>query len=704
MAATLHTQVADEAGDPNVTFLRDSLESLDQAAEGANQPPSRHRSRIDSRRDPRRLNAQPTQPSTENTIVASMPSSDALDDRSRRERLQRVLARLNRLHDPTGSSTTAYSNRTPSPYRQSLYDWAPSHEEQGQQESGLAQLLNELRRQHPDTHPDLLRLLSQSELLGGPGEQDAGVVVSTPPTDPAWRNDRLERQRERERERERRRREREREPEWGNLRSRAVLQRARQEGSPAATERMLRYVMDRERSGMSEEEDRARWSGWFRPNPDRYGPHESWPLPPTAGEFQARTAQARAELSQPRRATQETVPTRPPRMSTPPAALEPRSRGSSSAFLENTLSYLNDLRYCYRYTDALSAVCDYRLVTKDVLTEDHDDFIVDLGELGPLAQSSWLQPGAVFEGHQRATNGTAHLSRQRAGSSSVHSVEQINPNYTNSGATSTNFDHPPGSTRLTPFDATRPWLSHQFTPPTSSGAAKPSTTAHDRWPVRVVIHAIDPEKMVLQGTMEAYDVPQHPAGVSILHSADRPKAGKKHAPITTYLEGHIIDLATHSFLTPSAADTKRGGPHPTNARNSTPYTLFSDAIAFPAADANTDAANWRKLPPFDRLPSDNEAARCMLSKTRMTAICEEYIFMRWKERCFVHGKDDKCSEPDRAGDQDRGHGLTISGFYYVSLRRSDGAVEGLYFDPTSTPYQQLKLQAHRDGWPAVEFR
>ena len=83
---------------------------------------------------------------------------------------------------------------------------------------------------------------------------------------------------------------------------------------------------------------------------------------------------------------------------------------------------------------------------------------------------------------------------------------------------------------------------------------------------------------------------------------------------------------------------------------------------------------------------------------------EQYVFMRWKERCFVHSKDDKCDEADRNGDQDRGHGLTISGFYYVSLRRSDGKVDGLYFDPTSTPYQHLRLTGHGGAWPSFQFR
>ena len=36
--------------------------------------------------------------------------------------------------------------------------------------------------------------------------------------------------------------------------------------------------------------------------------------------------------------------------------------------------------------------------------------------------------------------------------------------------------------------------------------------------------------------------------------------------------------------------------------------------------------------------------------------------------------------------------LTISGFYYISMDRSNGEVEGLYYDPKSTPYQHLSLK------------
>lgn len=44
-----------------------------------------------------------------------------------------------------------------------------------------------------------------------------------------------------------------------------------------------------------------------------------------------------------------------------------------------------------------------------------------------------------------------------------------------------------------------------------------------------------------------------------------------------------------------------------------------------------------------------------------------------------------------------GHAAILSyalfaGFYYVALDRSTGAVRGLYFDPSSSPFQELNLQ------------
>jgi hypothetical protein len=60
------------------------------------------------------------------------------------------------------------------------------------------------------------------------------------------------------------------------------------------------------------------------------------------------------------------------------------------------------------------------------------------------------------------------------------------------------------------------------------------------------------------------------------------------------------------------------------------------------------------------------------------------------EKCFVTPSDE--SE------------LTISGFYYVSMRRDDGRIEGLYYDPNSSPYQHLSLMPERRMFPTYQFQ
>lgn len=71
------------------------------------------------------------------------------------------------------------------------------------------------------------------------------------------------------------------------------------------------------------------------------------------------------------------------------------------------------------------------------------------------------------------------------------------------------------------------------------------------------------------------------------------------------------------------------------------------------------------------------------------------------ERCFI-------------SESDAGWGLTISGYYYIAMKRSTGQIDGLYYDPGSQPYQQLSMmpEGTRQGssvavkrrWPAFEFR
>ncbi len=656
-------------------------------------------------------------------MPSSQASRETLEERSQSERLQRVIARLNRPYEPAVPSAAAYSNRTPSPHRQSLYDWAPGHEERSLAETELEIRVNELRRQQPDAEDAYLRPLARDQLDGERmlevlRQQERDIHTGTAGGDQTDTEQRRSLLRNRDSRRERN--------GWESLRSRAVLQRARQEGavSPSSTERMLRQLMDRERSAMSEEEERARGTGWFRPTPNRRGL-------PDADEVQSALDRARAmsrgEPPGPRSDVRERdqqerleayrrgylaeqVPSRFSRVSTPPVPPIAAPSRTRRTFLENALMYLSDLRLSVTYEDSLSTAIDHGLATKEFFADKHDDFITDLDELPPVQPCTFLQQGSIFAGHQHATTVVSNLT-QRAPPSRI---EQINPNFRTSNGPTLGFDHPPGSTRVSSFDPSRPWLSyhqpHHLTSPKEP---------YDQWPVRVTIHTVDEDKMTLQGTMEAYDVPQHDASLSILNpTAARPKKGKKSAPITTYLEGHIIDLHTHSFLTPDDRDAKRRrtGPHETSVENRTPYTTLDTSIHFPSATPALDAQNWLKLPPFSDLiatPATNNSpassaedklARLLLSKSQTAELMEDYVFMRWKERCFVHSKSDPCSAPgsDRCGDT--GHGLTISGFYYVSLNRQSGRCEGLYFDPNSTPHQGLKLQGRGGLIGAWEFR
>lgn len=85
----------------------------------------------------------------------------------------------------------------------------------------------------------------------------------------------------------------------------------------------------------------------------------------------------------------------------------------------------------------------------------------------------------------------------------------------------------------------------------------------------------------------------------------------------------------------------------------------------------------------------DEVERLVPSYTR-ELLCPRVYNIR-AEKCFV-----TPSNPETA--------LTISGFYYVSLQRSDGHVEGLYYDPHSNPYQHLSLTPEKRTFPAYTFR
>ncbi|KAK0647628.1 Uncharacterized protein DIS24_g7526 [Lasiodiplodia hormozganensis] len=377
----------------------------------------------------------------------------------------------------------------------------------------------------------------------------------------------------------------------------------------------------------------------------------------------------------------------------------------TSPWLEQTINYLSKIRTSDSYEDSLYHAADAGFVTKEFFGENHQDFILDVNTIPRPAETSWLAPGAVFSGSQHATTVTSTVTPSNIPTPTSTTLYRFRNN-----------DSPMTSTT---FDAARPWVNSPI-PPHARRAGDGSTQQtqqQDRWPVKVTVHAVDWENMTLAATMEAYNVPSHPPSFpgSTLDPAANgaPRPGTRTSSITTYLEGEILDLRTHTLLTES----------------------FKSSLS-------TDATYWRKLPPFGHL-RDHDLVHRLVSQEYVSQLAQEWILMRWKERCFVKSTSSarrraaaahaassaishlatdstnaNSSQPSPSSrdspavttDQDNdagedGCGLTISGFYYVCLRRSDGAIEGLYYDPQSSPYQHLKLSPVGGGnFPVWTFR
>ncbi|KAH6633184.1 vacuolar import and degradation protein-domain-containing protein [Boeremia exigua] len=397
----------------------------------------------------------------------------------------------------------------------------------------------------------------------------------------------------------------------------------------------------------------------------------------------------------------------PPQSQPPPPQPQPPPPPPPPAvapMLEHTVKYLSRIRHANTLDESLNCALEAGFLSKDYFCIQYADFLTDTLSIPPPRETSWLAPGAVLSGCQHATTATA--------------------------------TPPPASAQLPP--PSRPWLSTSYSTPRSlasylsptapRGPSDPSQQPpqQDRWPVKVTVHAVDWSAMSLSATMEAYNVPSHPHQHSLNNSNPAAAQYTRTSSITTYLEGEILDFNTHTLLTESFKS---------NAAN--------------------DALYWRKLPPF-RDMEDDHLVLALTSRRWWAALNREWVLMRWKERCFVKslrpnskppsqspapgppvdafvgadtatgavGQDEEREyyvydshtfarhavpsaeihpiappfvDAEHAAFDDSGCGLTISGFYYVCLRRSDGRVEGLYYDPMSSPYQCLKLESQGKG-------
>ncbi|KAF2463281.1 uncharacterized protein BDR25DRAFT_307875 [Lindgomyces ingoldianus] len=592
--------------------------------------------------------------------------------------------RLSRIHDPP-----AYGDRIPS--QNNLYDWSPANEADDEDE--LDRILAELRREQPNTHPEILRVLGRSQL---DAERESRIrtyssrlLSSNQPSQSAD----------------------------SSLRSATILQSVRRHPRfSASSRRGYEHAFPPET-----QRDSGSRSPHHSESRDRYTVSES-----ARQAARQRLSELHTSLERDRDRDRDMLArvdsyrrSYLDRNSTSPSTVSP--------LLEQTIKYLSRIRHSNTEDDSLNFALDAGFLNKDYFCEENSDFVLDTCTLPPPAETSWLAPGAVLNGCQHATSVTSTVTSTAGGATTT-----LYRFRNNDSMTSTTFE--PG----------RPWLSHSYTPPqrratnpTGPEIVTSHTPTQDRWPVKVTIHAVDYSTMCLSATMEAYNVPSHPHSHQSLLSAS---VDRSHTPftrtssITTYLEGEILDFNQHTLLTES----------------------------FKSSPSN-DATYWRKLPPFQKF-TDDELVRNLVSKRWFTEVLSrEWILMRWKERCFVKSLNRSTADPpaaqpphpnfdfasttssdisasstaavvsfnttssrenhpdsadyhrgnarqqemdrDREVFDDSGCGLTISGFYYVCLKRADGKLEGLYYDPQSSPYQHLKLESVNGGvFPAWEFK
>ncbi|PGH32469.1 hypothetical protein GX50_04769 [[Emmonsia] crescens] len=312
--------------------------------------------------------------------------------------------------------------------------------------------------------------------------------------------------------------------------------------------------------------------------------------------------------------------------------------------LEETIKYLDRVRFADSYDESVQVATARDFVQYEYLRRNEDDFILDTSSIGSPADSSWLKPGTVFEGSQHATNQCASSAMFHHRRPRSHQIDDpVIINRTEVGSINV---YTSSGRRSYGGDT-----SHEFGNGGLMGTTN-SNSRHEHWPVKVTIHNVDYNTMTLSGTMEAYNIPDK-------------TSNNQGAHITTFLEGEIIDFNTHSLETKNFK-----------------------------ASAEIDSLYWRELEPFKDLSYD-EIVRNLVSKKWVTErLAKGWILMRWKERCFITPSHSR-------------QGLTISGFYYISIRREDGHIEGMYYDPGSSPYQHLSLNPQmreKMVFPAYGFR
>lgn len=703
---TIHTEEDDIDAD-NVSFLRTPLDSAQLASsQQLTQGLRTERRRLQLQHRDRSLSDEARERRLrERHLRADYTSHEEWAEAMRSNASRaRSLRGGNNYHSP-------YSDQVPS--QQSLYDWAPAAEAEADEDE-LEAILSDLRQQQPNTHPDIIRVLGQAQLDADRESRSNRTTSRLSNAAPAGLSHET------------------------SLRSAAILQSVRRNRQLSARSRDLvqRFVLDRdqrpthgpERSNRRESEGRDRWlsvAQGLQQDPGETSLSDLNRL--------AQQAWQRSESVMPPAWNESSV------LNVRQQCLEdPRH---VPVKFEKTIRLLDELRNPdVELDDVMKGV----KIPETISAHHFRDNVSRIREGFPPPKTSWLSPGLVFSGFQQAapmpTASTLGTTSNEPGNRRHNSNSVPLYRHASSADSTGNSNNAQTSARSSHIDfllnMAGPGAASQPSSPASSQLSSPHTQPHqpspqpafppsrDRWTVRVALHAVDYETMTLQATMEAFNVP------SVNHNLPHPNPPTK-TTFSTYLEGELLDHTQHTFRT----HTFRG------------------------ANSSVDARYWRKLEPFAGLSDNQLEEALLDPEWMQRELTEKYVLMRWKERCFVRearlncfsrgarceglenagvdamsvhtprdlrlnpaaahprarrrsraadesrvphdrdGGDDADAEAEEPsflpGADGNGYGLSISGFYYVCMRRGDGRCEGLYHDPQSSPYQRLELWPER---------
>lgn len=414
--------------------------------------------------------------------------------------------------------------------------------------------------------------------------------------------------------------------------------------------------------------------------------------------------------------------------------------GGGAISTMNTPTYTKTrtmLSYLSRLLDCSASLPEEASALANELGINYDHtLLTSTSTISPPAYSSLLTPGATFTGSQHSPPPTSvsrdrdYLRRMVASRDRNRTWHRSEANQNRSSSHLAPQEPTPGSMSLLasaeqslaqddrsdrPMDPHprihfRGWDYHLAAGTNGEVRRRPSRTPH-HWPVSVTLHSVDFEAGTLTGTMVAEHIPDDKGGGSasegntgeekLEEESGCGETGKGNS-MSSFFDGEIVDFRKVSL------ETER-------------YKMEGVRV-----DKGVDARYWMGVGPFrevcgqqgDESDKDSKLATFLRSRDSLDQIMQDWVLMRWKERCFLptanlHPRPHATSSSSTSfssiangssssNNNSNTWGLTISGFYYVAMKRDSGTIEGLYYDPESQPYQRLELGVA--GWGGGEGR